>query len=161
MSKYPRDLYSGCIPHAIMLEYPKLQEQGAFYFDMWPITHSMLVVAHPDLMAQYHQDTVLPKHPIMKIEFGPLTGLQDLVNMGGDQWKRWRGMFNPGFSAKNLLSLMPWFLEEIDPFVERLRTVAKTGEIISLDETAMNVTIDIVGRAVLYVWVFCASIEKS
>ncbi len=111
----------------------------------------MIQVFHPDMMAQFMQENVLPKHHIMKAEFGPFTGLRDLLNMEGKEWKSWRAIFNPGFSAKNILMLVPSFLEEIDVFIDSLRGAADSGEVISMERKTTMCTIDIIGRATLYV----------
>ena len=65
-----------------------------------------------------------PFHSMVSVELEPLTGLNDLVTMEGQEWKTWRSVFNPGFSAKNLTALLPAFLEEIQVLKERLVKVA-------------------------------------
>ncbi|KAK3688288.1 cytochrome P450 [Podospora appendiculata] len=149
MMKQPSDVFGGCAPLFIMKAYPELAECGAMYMDMWPISPPMLTVFDPDMMAQFCQEPSLPKAELMHTEFGPFTQLKDLVNLEGQDWKRWRGVFNPGFSAKNLLSLVPTFLEEIEVFTDHLRSLAKSGEIVRFEEPAMDLTIDVIGRAAL------------
>ncbi len=148
-TKYPGDLHGQCLPYFLLKEYPELEVPGVMYLDVWPIGEPMLAVFHPDMMAQSCQDTVLPKHPLMRQEFYPLTQMNDLVNQTGQVWKRWRGIFNPGFSNKNILSLMPSFLEEIDVFVDWLKGAARSGKVVRLEDQAMKTTIDIIGRATL------------
>lgn len=109
----------------------------------------MLVVFHPDIMAQFTQETSLPKHDLMRREFLPFTQCNDLVNQEGVVWKTWRSIFNPGFSAKNLLSFVPEMVEEILIFRGWLKSVAASGNVIKLEDQAMKVTIDIINRAVL------------
>ncbi|KAI1650323.1 cytochrome P450 [Daldinia loculata] len=134
----------------IKQEYPEIANQGIVYMDVWPIGYPMLAVYHPNMMAQFIQENSLPKFWAMpQVEFKGFTGGQDLVNLDGLEWKKARGLFNPGFSTKNLLSLVPDMIEEVLIFRERLRKVAATGEVIKLEDYTTNITVDIVGRAVL------------
>ncbi len=57
---------------------------------------------------------------------------RDLLNMEGKEWKSWRAIFNPGFSAKNILMLVPSFLKEIDVIVDSLRGAADSEKVISM-----------------------------
>jgi cytochrome P450 len=149
MAKYPLDTNGQVVPLLLAKEYPEICSCGLVYVDTWPIAPPMLAVFHPELMAQFTQETSMPKHELMKKEFMPFTQCKDLVNLEGQEWKRWRGIFNPGFSAKNLLSFVPAILEEVQVFKDWLNTVAKSEEVVKLEEQAMKVTIDIIGRAVL------------
>ncbi|KAL1884101.1 hypothetical protein Daus18300_000212 [Diaporthe australafricana] len=100
-------------------------------------------------MAQFTQDNSRPKHRQMREEFHILSGCNDLVNQEGQAWKTWRSVFNPGFSAKNLMSLVPAFLEEIQVFRDWLGDVAENGQVVQLEPKAMRATADIIGRATL------------
>jgi cytochrome P450 len=101
------------------------------------------------MMAQFCQETSLPKHDLMHEEFQPFTQCNDLVNQEGKEWRTWRSIFNPAFSAKNLLSLVPAMLEEIQVFQDWLKGIAKSGEVVRLEDQAMKVTVDVIGRLVL------------
>lgn len=87
----------------------------------------------------------------MKMEMGPVTGGKDLLTLEGQEWKQARAMFNPGFSAKNLLSLVPEFADEIDIFKEKLRGYAESGQVVKLEKLLIQMAIDVIGRAVLSV----------
>lgn len=146
-AKYPADLNAQNMPLLLAHEYPELASHGLFYMDTWPFSRPMIAVFHPDMMAQFTQDTVLPKHPLLHDEFMPLDGCNDLVCQNGQAWKTWRNVFNPGFSAKNLMALIPAFLDEIHVFREWLEVVAQAGEVVQLEPKAMQATADIIGRA--------------
>lgn len=112
----------------------------------------MLAVFDPDMMAQFTQDHSLPKWwGQAGVEFKHFTGGRDLVHLEGQEWKTARAMFNPGFSARNLLSLIPAFVEEVEVYKDRLREVAASGEVVRLEDFTTYLTVDIIGRAVLYV----------
>lgn len=137
------------MPLLLAKEYPEVAEQAVLYLDVWPFSHPMLAVFHPDIMAQFTQDNSRPKHSQMREEFHILSGCNDLVNQEGQVWKTWRSIFNPGFSVKNLMSLIPAFLEEIQVFRDWLGDVAESGQIVQLEPKAMRATADIIGRAAL------------
>jgi cytochrome P450 len=149
MMRQPKGTSSLYTPLLLAREYPDIFRGGVAYLDMWPIGPPMVAVFHPDVMAQFTQDKSLPKHPMMRREFYPFTQCNDLVNQEGQAWKTWRSIFNPGFSAKNVLSMVPAILEEVIVFQEWLKEAAASGKIIKLEDQARKVTLDVIGRAVL------------
>ena len=58
----------------------------------------------------------------------PLTGEYDLVSMEDQMWKRWRQIFNPGFSATHVATLSP-IIMEVKIFRGILREHAKKGNL--------------------------------
>jgi cytochrome P450 len=149
MAKQPPDTNGQTVPLLLAKEYPEICDCGLVYFDTWPISVPILAVFHPNMMAQFTQETSLPKHDMLKEEFKPFSKGKDLLNLDGQEWKRWRSIFNQGFSAKNLLSFVPAIVEEVLVFRDWLKLVAETDDVVKLEGQAMKVTIDIIGRAVL------------
>jgi cytochrome P450 len=149
MARYPRDLSGQQMPYLLTKEYPELTACGLIYLDTWPISGPMLAVFHPDMMAQFTQETSLPKHKMLRREFGPLTQCHDLLTMEGQEWKMWRSIFNPGFSVRNLTTLLPVFLEEVQVLKDGLVKAAKSGEVVELESYLQKGTIDVICRAAL------------
>ncbi|KAK7992677.1 cytochrome P450 monooxygenase aflN [Apiospora saccharicola] len=147
--KSPPSLHGQMMPLLLAREYPEAMEAGAIYMDVWPVSPPMLAVFRPDMMAQFTQDQSQLKHPYVAREMKPFTGAMDLASAEGQEWKVGRSMFNPGFSLKNLLSLVPAFVEEVLVFRERLGQVADKGEKAKLETYTTDLTVDIIGRAVL------------
>lgn len=135
--------------YAIFRMYPEACAGGFIYLDTWPFGRFTLAVFHPDLAAQFTQDKSFPKADATLHELSPLTGGRDLVTMEGQEWKTWRSVFNPGFSAKNLTALLPAFLEEIQVLKERLMRAAKSGEVVNVEKTVQMATVDVICRAAL------------
>lgn len=79
----------------------------------------------------------------------PLTENNDLLTMEGQMWKDWRNVYNPGFSASHLTTLVPEILHEISTFLEILREVTQKGDMFSLEDVIVNMTMDIIGRVAL------------
>ncbi|KAI0387352.1 cytochrome P450 [Hypomontagnella monticulosa] len=148
--KIPRDGNGQWIFHHLQKEFPEIANQGIVYMDPWPIGYPILTVYNPEMMAQFTQENSLPKYWAMgQVEFKPFTDGEDLVNLDGAEWKAARSIFNPGFSIKNLLSLVPDMTDEVLVFRERLQKAAESGEVVKLEDYTTDVTVDVVGRAVL------------
>lgn len=79
-----------------------------------------------------------------------LTGGGDMVASDGPQWKTWRSAFNPGFSSSHLMTLMPLIVEDVNKFIRILRDHAVSNEPFRMERHATRLTIDIIGKVVLY-----------
>ncbi|KAL8727061.1 MAG: hypothetical protein Q9166_006304 [cf. Caloplaca sp. 2 TL-2023] len=141
---YAHGVYIG---DQIRQRYPYLED--AFYLDTWPFGSLFLVVSSPDMMFQLTQAAQLPKDKGLRNFLRPLTGKADLVTLEGATWKRWRKIFNPGFSASHILSLVPRMIEEVAVFKDILGGHASRGRMFYLEEATLNLTIDIIGRIVM------------
>ena len=69
--------------------------------------------------------------------------------MDGAEHKRWRAIFNPGFSSTHLMTLVDGIVDDSMTFMEILGSHAERKDIFSLEETATRATVDIIGRVVL------------
>lgn len=147
MMRYPTDMFGHSMATVLLEDHPEFNDVGAFYIDLWPVADPMIYIFHPGLMAQY--TNTLKKAHQMTAEFRPWTGNLDVVTSEGAHWRRWRTLLNPGFSAKNIISMVPDFLEEIRVFKELLEKHADKGDIFRLEEPTINLSIDIIGRAAL------------
>lgn len=79
----------------------------------------------------------------------PVTGGLDLVSMEDQTWRTWRRIFNPGFSAQHMVTLIPSMIEELSIFKNVLRDHSDKRDVFSLDEAAINATIDVIGKVAL------------
>jgi sterigmatocystin biosynthesis cytochrome P450 monooxygenase len=79
----------------------------------------------------------------------PLTDGLDIVTMKGQTWKNWRGVFNPGFSAGHLMTLVPSIVEKTEIFCSILRAHATEQDVIQMKTLTDNLTMDIIGEVVL------------
>jgi cytochrome P450 len=130
-------------------KYPELWSQGFFYLDLWPVQYPMLTCYDPELISQFTQQKSQPKSIILTRQFKKLTGGQDLASAEGQHWRLWRSNFNPGFSARNILSLVPSFIEEILVFRQVFKKAAGSGEVLKLSDSASKLAFDVIGNAVL------------
>lgn len=142
--KLPERAAHNYLGDQIRRRYPHLDE--AFYLDLWPFAPRMLVIMSPEIMHQYSQDRYLPKHSTVQEFLEPVVGKHNLVSMEGSMWKQWRARFNPGFSALQVMNLIPAIVDEVVVFRDLLRERASKNEMFQLEELALNLSIDLIGR---------------
>ena len=147
LSKVPKDLHPSYLPGLIRRAVPDVGP--VFYLDMWPFALPILVVSSPSAAYQITQEHSLPKSGELRRWIRPLAGNKDLVSLEGQPWKKWRNIYNPGFSASHLMSLVPQILREISAFCKILRERGQAGAVLPLEEATVNLTMDIIGRVVL------------
>ena len=147
MGKLPPYIHGVYIADQIRQIYPEMDT--AFYLDIWPVGEPHLMLIKPDLVYQLTQANQLPKFPGLTTFLTPLAGKHNLVTMEGALWKRWRSIFNSGFSSSHISSLVPGMVEKIEIFISNLSKHAKAGKMFFLEEMLLNLTIDIIGGAVM------------
>lgn len=81
--------------------------------------------------------------------FKPITGGLTLFDMREDEWKPWRAVFNKGFSAEHVLSLVPGMVKETVIYADTLRQFALKGDMVYLDSITLRYTMDMIGRTIL------------
>lgn len=120
------------------------------YIDLWPVARPLLLITHHAVSSQI---AYLPKSPELRAYLTPLDANKSLISTEGDMWRTWRTRFNPGFSLKNVVTMVPFILEESLIFVDGLRSMAGQdgawGPVFPLEERTTNLTFDIIGRVVL------------
>ncbi len=121
-----------------------------FYVDTWPAVSPTMVIESPDIAQQILGQHRLLKHPEGKL-IVPLVGEESLVLIEGQKWKKWRAAFNPGFSAGHLMTLVPGIVDTGTIFTEILTEHANNGNVFRLEEAATNLTVDVIGKIVMYV----------
>lgn len=147
MAELPSDVNPQYIPIAIRRRYPHVG--NVFYFDNWPFVAPILVTASPATAKQVTQEHSLPKFPPLRNFFAALAGKCDLITMEGPLWRKWRGVFNPGFGATYLTALVPEMVEEALVFCEILKKRAELGDLFQLKPLTDNFTVDVIGKLVL------------
>ena len=147
MSKLPRNAHPQYLPDQVRRKYPDVGP--VFYLDMWPFSLPLLVVASPLAAYQLTQEHSQPKSEGLRNYLRPFTDNNDLLSMEGRMWKDWRNVYNPGFSPSHLITLVPETLHEISTFSEILRQLVRKGDMFSLEDVTVKLTMDIIGRVVL------------
>lgn len=147
MSKLPKDAHLHYLADQLRQTYPDMGP--IFYLDAWPFITLTLVVASPATLAQINTEHVLPKFPAIKDFLYPLANGKDIVSMDGREWKYWRNIFNPGFSASHLMTLVTDIVRETTVFCEVLQVRAKEQDVFPMKTLTDNLAMDVIGKVVL------------
>ncbi|OCL07969.1 AflN/verA/monooxygenase [Glonium stellatum] len=134
--------------HTVMLQLSKKFPTGIFYIDLWPFNQTLMIVATPFGASQV-EGFDLPKPLNICDPLDTLTGGPSLLTMRGADWKRWRSLFNPGFSAGYMMGLAPAIADEVAVFCELLRKHASQQKPFPLEELTLRLTFDVIGAVTL------------
>lgn len=69
--------------------------------------------------------------------------------MDGQEWKYWRSIFNPGFSASHLMPLVPNIVKETMVFCEILHDHVIKQDIFPMKTLTDDLAMDVIGKVVL------------
>ncbi|KIW70862.1 hypothetical protein, variant 2 [Phialophora macrospora] len=121
-----------------------------FYVDWWPLGPRWVFIADPELASKFlTTGQSLPKSRLVTAFLAKLLGPSNMVSLEGQAWKSLRSIFNPGFSASHLITLVPYVVDSSLVFLDLLREKAKTGEPVQLDPLTIGFAIDIIGKVVM------------
>jgi hypothetical protein len=67
----------------------------------------------------------------------------------GQEWKRTRGLFSPGFALSHLMTLVPSIVDDTAIFHDKLGELADAGAVQPIEEPLARLTIDIMGHIIL------------
>ncbi|KAJ2901774.1 hypothetical protein MKZ38_001394 [Zalerion maritima] len=148
MADIPPDVYGSYLPGQLVKRFPELNE-GLYYIDSWPFQDPMIAVLEPDMVAQFTVETSMPKAPGVADEFRPLTGATDILCLEGQEWKRWRTMFNPAFSLRNLSAMIPKIVKEGLALRDVLMNATASGDVFEMEHATSRFGMDVVGHIVL------------
>jgi cytochrome P450 len=143
---FPPDVHPHSYPNYIRRKY-KLGK--FFYIDFWPFGGQFLMIADPDIANQFTVGTSLPKSPLAASYLRRLVGQHNMLVLEGAEWKMQRAMYSPGFQSSHLMTLVPYVLDSTVLFADLLKEKAKTGKVFELEEAAMRLTVDIIGKVTL------------
>jgi cytochrome P450 len=124
------------------------EDTEVFLMDYWPVYDPVLMIFGPEVAQQASVKYDLPKPTHQEDDFRPIIGGSSLITMNGDQWKLWRSLLNPGFSASHMLSLIPSVVDAVDVFCQLLKEKVHTG-VFSMDTMAMDLAMDVITRTAL------------
>ncbi|KAK2028326.1 vera protein [Colletotrichum zoysiae] len=157
--EYPGDINIGNFHPWIINNYKKYFPEmdhcpPVIHLDLWPLLKAPIMVAYnSSVAAQFTQINNLDKHQISLDFMTPLTKGKDIATLQSNEWKKWRGWFNPGFSSRNVSTMVPELIEEIQVFSKNLEERAGPngtwGPMFQLRNATTALTFDIIVRAVL------------
>lgn len=119
-----------------------------FLTDFWPMFQPVLMISGPEIAYQASIKYDLPKPRDQEKSFQPIIGGPSLITMNNEQWRFWRSLLNPEFSASHILSLVPSIVDAVDIFCDLLEEKAGK-EVFLLDDMAARLAMDVITRTTL------------
>jgi len=153
MGQLPKDAHGVYLANEIRRTYPELGPN--YYLDLMPFAPSMLVIGTPETHYQIAQEHLLHKLPNLRNFVRPIDDGLGMLTMEGAEWKKWRGVFNPGFSPAHMMTLVPAIVKETEAFCENLEKHVQKKDIFTMKTLTDYLTLDIIGRIVLGVHFDC------
>lgn len=120
-----------------------------FYMDNWPLGPSQLIIADPEIAQQVTVQRSLDKHPYLDEFVAPIGGPDNIVGANGAVWKKWRSVFNPGFSVQNLMGMVPEIVDDGEMLVKVLGGIADSGDVFRLEDVMTRFTVNVIGRVAM------------
>jgi hypothetical protein len=147
-NKFPGDAFVGTALAELATEFGDTE---AFLLDLWPIAPALLIVYSPELCTQITTEFNLPKEDSFAKALEPITGGPSMITLNGEQWKTWRAIFNPGFSAASMQDYVPHLIRSVETFCELLDEQARKGGVFCLGDLTMKLTADVITKLTLLV----------
>ena len=145
-SRFPPLANVFLVMKAMLQDFPQSE---MFLLDLWPAWPPVIINCNPDVgMLVSSQKSNLPKSPNVEEAIRPITGGPSVLTMNGSEWKTWRTRFNPGFSAASLMGHVPYIVDRVQVFCEKLEA-SVGGDIFSLDDFATRLTFEIIMKVSL------------
>ena len=146
VQKLPRGIHPHRTLHYIREKYDL---PPVFYIDSFPFGWNICAIFDAEVAQQVVIEDPLPKHESIKKILWPIAGFNSLVATDGAEHRRWRNIFNPGFSTAHLMTLVDGIVDDTLVLLHVLGKYADAGEMFYLEHAMTKVTVDIIGRVVL------------
>lgn len=156
-NRFPLDAFVGTALTGLAAEF---NDPEAFLMDLWPIAPALLIVYSPELSTQIATKYNLPKERSFEKSLEPITGGPNMITMNGEQWKTWRTIFNPGFSAASMQDYVPHVIRSVEVFCELLDERARKGEVFRLGDLTMRLTAEVITKLTLNANIDCQRSEN-
>ncbi|KAF2111948.1 cytochrome P450 [Lophiotrema nucula] len=129
----------------LMNDFP---ESEVLLLDTWPVYPPLLLVSSPEIATQISTKYNLPKMVMHSKMMKPITGGPNLLTMDGDEWKTWRSLFNPGFSTQAIMDQVPYIVDCVSTFCQKLKEKVDK-DIVILDDLTSRLTFEIITKVTL------------
>lgn len=145
VNRVPSNAHVLLAVHELAKEYADTE---VFLMDTWPMFPVMYMIFDPDTAVQVSTKYNLPKPASFHKSMQPVTGGPSLVSINDSEWKKWRSIFNPGFSAGNMVDQVSAVVDSVQVFCDILRDKAGTG-LVKLDDFTTRLTMEVILRVTL------------
>jgi cytochrome P450 len=118
--------------------------------DLWPMSDSVVNLVTPEPTTQAFANHRFPKHSLVRKGMEILTGGPNMLTMSADEWKPWRGVFNPGFSSASINAQIGAVVDRVEVF--RSLLVENAGKsAFPLGDLTSRLTADVIVKLTLQV----------
>ncbi|KAL4808550.1 cytochrome P450 [Aspergillus unguis] len=145
VNRLPSDANILLAVHELTKDYADTE---VFLVDTWPASPAMYMIYDPDTAVQVSIKYNLPKPASFQNQLKPITGGPSMVSINDAEWKKWRSIFNPGFSTGNMLDHVSAVVDSVQVFCDVLRERAGEG-ILKLDDLTTRLTMEVILRVTL------------
>ncbi|KAJ5358348.1 cytochrome P450 [Penicillium cataractarum] len=115
----------------------KYELRGIFYLDLWPFSHSQMVLIAPDAADLVTVRRNYPLHDVVSQFVGPLLGEKAIGGADGETWKMLHRMIAPGFRPSSVKAMMSIIADQtMETFYPALKSYASSGEVFSMENAA-------------------------
>ncbi|KAI9661098.1 MAG: hypothetical protein M1821_009425 [Bathelium mastoideum] len=119
-----------------------------FLMDFWPVYPPFLMVYDPEAAVQVSTKYNLPKTDMHLSFMKPIAGGPNLISMSDQEWKTWRSLFNPGFSPAAMMENVPYIVDAVQVFSDKLGEKIGGG-LFCLDDLTTRLTMDVIIKLTL------------
>lgn len=120
-----------------------------FYVDPWPFGDAIMMITNVEMTNEIMMKSSIPKHPVVQTFMKNFGGPGNLVGSSGPEWKKWRSIFNPGFSTGHLMTLVPVIVDQCKVYCDIMGKNARESKLFRMEQATTRLTIDIICKLVL------------
>ncbi|KAF2107833.1 cytochrome P450 [Lophiotrema nucula] len=122
---------------------------GVWYLDVWPFSQPLMVITSPITATQMQKYSSWIKPVDINDAFMVLCAGNNTFSMTEQEWKPWRSLFNPSFSASYMLELAPLIAREAEVLCSNIRRKAQSGGLIEMETLFSSLALDVIGSTSL------------
>lgn len=126
-----------------------------FLMDFWPVYPPFYMIFDPQTAYQVSNKFNMPKLPLHLKFMHPIVGGPSIHGMNHGEWKYWRSIFNPGFSASSMMDLVPEVVDSVQVFCDILKENDGSTDPVQLNTLTTRLTMEIILKVTLWVHYSC------
>ncbi|OTA96268.1 hypothetical protein M434DRAFT_8946 [Hypoxylon sp. CO27-5] len=126
----------------------KYNMKGIWYLDLWPVADPQVILTEPELMDAVQVTRVYNQHRISQELMSSIIGDDVVATVNGPVWKKLHNAMAPAFLPSHVKTLTGVVADETLIFRDRLKSLASSGVVFSMEDEVSKVLFDIIGRIV-------------
>lgn len=126
----------------------KYDMKGIWYLDLWPVADPQVILTEPELMDAVQVTRVYNQHRISQELMSSIVGDDVVATVNGPIWKKLHNAMAPAFLPSHVKTLTGVVADETLIFRDRLKSLASSGAVFSMEHEVSKLLFDIIGRIV-------------